>query len=155
MRRTIRAAAVMAALALALLAGCGNDDRVNADNAYVEQTNRAVQAFETQFQQLQTSFTPVSTPAQDRRTLVTLRQTVDRAAAQLQRIQAPPRLATLHARLITELQGYDAVIATARKRFAVEDPQRVATARTQLSTELAVVATKVAATINHINRRLQ
>ncbi len=155
MRRTIRAAALIAVLASALAVGCGDDDRVAADNAYVARTNAAVQRFETQFQQLQTAFTPVSTAAQDQQTLALLRQSVDRVVGELQRIQAPPRIATLHAGLITQLMAYDGVITAATARFKGADAQQTAAARARLSTDLAAVATRITSTITLINQRLQ
>jgi hypothetical protein len=150
----IRAAVVIPFLVLALLTGCG-DEQVKVDNAYVEATDRAVQSFETRFQQLQAAFTPVSTPEQDLQTLASLQAAVDRAFARLRQVQAPARIAPLHARLVSQVQQYSAAITTAEKDLSVDDPQRVIKARSRFSTQLAAVATKVTATINLINQRLQ
>lgn len=144
----------MAALVLTAVAGCG-DEQITADNAYVAATDRAVRSFETQFQQLQSSFTSVSTPQQDLQTLGRLRAAVDRAVAQLRRVQAPARIAPLHARLIDQVQAYDAAIAAAGSTFRTGSPKAVAAARTTFSALLASTAAKITATINRINGRLR
>jgi hypothetical protein len=152
MRRTFLA--VLAVVALALATGCG-DEQVKADNAYVAATDRAVRSFETQFQDLQSSFTSVSTPRQDLQTMGRLRVAVDRVVAQLRRVQAPARIAPLHAQLIDQVQAYDGAIAAAEPEFGSEVPKAVAAARTRFSSLLAATAAKVTATINLINGRLR
>ncbi|MCW3000625.1 MAG: hypothetical protein JWN65_4174 [Solirubrobacterales bacterium] len=154
MRALIRASLVLPVVAVLLLSGCG-DDQVKVNNAYVSATDRAMQAFETEFQQLQTSFTAVSTPAQDLRTLTALQAAVDRVVADLTKVTPPAKIAPLHARLIQQVQRYRAIIQTAKRAFASDDPRRVISARSRFSAALAGVATQVSATINTINERLR
>ena len=142
------------AMAMLLLGGCGGGS-VEGGNAYVKTTDRVVKAFETEFQALQASFTPVSTPRQDLRTLATLRGSVDRAVTALTQITPPATIAPLHARLVRQIQEYRAVIAGAERGFASGDPRRILAARSRFSTALAAVATKISATISAINEQLR
>lgn len=145
---------VALALSVLLLAACG-DDQVKVNNAYVAATDRVVQSFNDEFQALQADFTPVSTPAQDLRTLTAMQATVDRAATRLARIEPPAKIAPLHRTLIARVRSYDAVIADARRGFASDDPRRIVAARARFSTRLAAVGTQIMATINTINSRLR
>lgn len=144
----------MLVLSAMLLAGCG-DEKTKTNNAYVAATDKVVQSFNSDFQALQTDFTPVSTPDQDLTTLSSLQATVDRAAAALQKIDPPKAIATLHTALVAHVRGYDAVIDTAKTGFAAKSPTAVAAARKAFSASLAAVGTQIMATINTINGKLR
>ncbi len=146
--------AVAVAMATVLLSGCGGGS-VQSGNAYVNTTDRVVKAFETEFQALQASFPPVSSPRQDSRTLATLRGSVDRAVTALTQITPPAKIAPLHARLVREVQKYRAVIAGAERGFASGDPRRSLAARSRFSTALTAVATEISVTIAAINEQLR
>ncbi len=154
MRGTIRALLVIPLIALLLMAGCG-DEQTKVNNTYVSATDKAVQEFQTEFQQLQTAFTPVSTPEQDLKTLKRLRETVAEVSVQLMAIRPPAKIASLHARLIDQVKQYDGVIRTAETGFDSDDPRRIIAARSRFSTTLAAVATRITSTINTINKQLQ
>ncbi|MCW3013398.1 MAG: hypothetical protein JWO02_490 [Solirubrobacterales bacterium] len=154
MRGMFRAALVLPVVMVLLLSGCG-DNQVKVDNAYVSATDRAVQAFETEFQHLQTNLTSGSTPAEDRKTLATLRASVDRVVADLKQIKPPAKIAALHPQLIREVQAYRTVIQQAEQGLTSDDPRRIIAARARFPAMLAAVATKITTTINAINQQLQ
>lgn len=154
MRGLIRVTLLVTVMAATLLSGCGND-QVQADNVYVGATDRAVKAFETEFQQLQASFTPVSTRAQDAATLATLRASVERVVAALARVRPPPKIAVLHARLISQINEYEGAIRTAQKGFDAADSRIVIAARARFSTAITAIGTKISETINAINQKLR
>jgi uncharacterized lipoprotein len=150
----LRVALVLPVIALLLLSGCG-DDQVKVNNAYVSATDRAVQAFETEFQHLQTTLTSGGTPEQDRKTLATLTASVDRVVADLKQIKPPAKIAALHPRLIRQVQEYRTVIQKAEQGFVSDDPRRTTAARQRFPAMLAAVATKITTTINAINDQLK
>lgn len=153
MRATIRARLVLGALALTLLSGCG-DDQIEINNAYVGRADRVVQAFQTEFQQLQESFTSQSTTEEDLATLGALRAATERTVLALRAITPPEPVKALHLRLTAEVREYATAVGEAEPGFGSDDPRRVVAARSRFSEALAAVAAKVTATINTINDRL-
>ncbi|WP_354700740.1 hypothetical protein DSM112329_01027 [Paraconexibacter sp. AEG42_29] len=154
MRPGFPATIVVLGLMLALLGGCG-DDRVEVNNAYVASTDRVVRTFENRFQALQADFTPMSTPAQDQKTLVSMQSAVADVVLALGKIVPPDDIRDLHVRLLTRVKEYGGAIATARRGFASEDPKAVNDARGAFATKLQQVAGQVTATITTINDKLR
>jgi hypothetical protein len=146
------AAAVLLAVLLATAAGCGSDQR---DGDYVKALNRAQAGLAQRFGRLEARITPTSSAAQDARTLLAYEAAVRDTVATLRAVDPPGALAPLHRRFIAEVGDYGAALRTARGRLKGDDPQAILAAQGRLRTAVAQTGTRLNATIQAINRKLQ
>ncbi len=150
----LRCACLAALVAVLGIAGCGGDD-VKASNAYVDAVNTAQNDFARTFDTLQTQITAQSSATQDRKTLQQFGDAIDGVVGDLQAVETPEKVTSLHKQLIDAIAGYGKTIEEARKAFASNDPSKVLAARTQLSTDVASTSSRINRTIDAINRKLR
>jgi hypothetical protein len=146
--------ALVAALALSLVAtGCGTDNKQK--NAYVDAVNKAQTDFSTTFDKLSSRITSTSTPHQDRQTLQGFEDAIGSVVRNLRAVKAPASVKPLHQRLITEIAGYGAEIATAKKAFASRSASKIVKAQTDLVSAVTAVSAQINKTIDQINTKLR
>jgi hypothetical protein len=153
--RLVRAlAAILLAGALGLLvAGCG--DGAKEKNAYVEQVNGAQKAFAERFDEIQSTLSTTSTPAEDRRALTAFGQATDKVVRELRGITPPGEVQDLHARLIAAVASYGQELRRAQAQIRTDDATQVKQARTDLSTGVRRVQERIADAVSAINAKLQ
>jgi hypothetical protein len=148
-------AAVVAALALSLVAtGCGGSG-TKQKNDYVDAVNKAQTDFSTTFDKLSSKITATSTPAQDRQTLQGFQDAIGSVVRNLRAVKAPGSVKPLHQRLITEISGYGAEIARAKRAFASRSAAKIVKAQTDLVSAVTAVSAQINKTIDQINARLR
>jgi hypothetical protein len=144
---------LLACLIALTATACGSD--TGAANDYVAATNRAVTSFESRFAVLQSGFTATSTPSQDIATLDRFSSSVAAIVRALKRIKPPSSVASLHARLVGAVEGYNPVIAKAKREFRTTDARKLVAARTRFSVAITQIATQITAAIEAINTKLR
>jgi hypothetical protein len=150
----LRAAALLAlAMALAAAAGCGSSG--NRDGDYVDALNQAQTALARRFGDLQRRMAATSSAQQDAKTLGAYEAAVRQTVAQLREVDPPGALAPLHQRFIGEVAGYETALRTARRELRGDDPQAILAAQGRLRTAVAQAGTRLNATIDAINRKLE
>jgi hypothetical protein len=155
MPKLIRVAIVVAfALTLSLVAaGCGSDNKQK--NNYVDAVNKAQTDFSTTFDKLSSKITATSTPGQDRQTLQGFQDAIGSVVRNLRAVKAPATVKPLHDRLITEISGYGAEIARAKRAFASRSAAKIVRAQTDLVSAVTAVSAQINKTIDQINARLR
>lgn len=151
-RRTM-GAALLTALALLPAAGCGDD--VKPRNAYVDQVNSAQRRFVASFERLSSQITRSSTRAQDRRTLEGFDEAIGETVSELDDIEPPGEVRSLHARLAREIAGYGEVVREARDALSSRSPEAIAAAQAELAKDTSKASAAVGRTIDQINARLR
>ena len=141
--------------AVLALAGCGEDKRAQARNAYADEVNRAQSDFAQSFKSLSKRITRTTTPGRGRRTLQGFEDAVDNVVTALRRIDAPADVQPLHRRLIAEIAGYGRAIHRAKLAFATGSPQRILRAQSALVNSTTAISERINRTIAAINRQLQ
>lgn len=144
MRRVV----ALALLAAATLAGCGggDDQDAQADRAYIDQVNGAVQRFAREARQLPAGF------AAD--TLHTYSATLERTADDLRAIDPPESVASLHRELAGDVATYANAIDAAASAPLSKDPDTVVAAQQALLKATATANREVNRTLREIGRRL-
>jgi hypothetical protein len=142
----------LVALAFVVAAGCGSDTK--AANDYVEAVNTAQNDFAATFERLEGQIGKTSTPSQSRQTLGRFKTAVDKVVADLEAVQPPAKVATLHRRLVGEIASYREQIAGAQKAFSSKDPTKIIAAQAKLVTAVTQVSGAINATIDAINTKL-
>lgn len=150
-RRAHLLATVVVALALALGACGGNDEK----DSYVDAVNRAQNDLARRFDRLQTRITPTSTPAQDRRTLSAYEAAVRSAVTELRTVDPPDGLDALHRRFIGDIAAYGSEVRKARERLARGTPRDALVAQQRLVAAVGRISTRINRTIAAINDKLQ
>lgn len=147
---------LLAASALAGLAGCGGDsiDRGQA-NRYADAVNKAQSDFAGTLDELSAKVTPTSTRAQDDKTLQSFQAAVDRVVGRLRAVDVPPRVKDLHARFIAQIAAYGKEIDRVRPAFNSPDPQKILAAQQRLRTAVQNVSQQINGTISQINTKLK
>jgi hypothetical protein len=143
-----RVVAAVAALAVIALPGCGggDDKDAQADRAYIDQVNGAVQRFAREAKQLPAGF--------EADTLHTYSATLDRTAQDLRAIDPPASVANLHAELAGDVAtSADAIDAAAGAPLS-KDPDKVVAAQQALLKATATANREVNRTLKEIGRRL-
>ncbi len=143
-RRVVAAFAVLAVIALA---GCGGDAHdTQADRAYIDQVNGAVQRFAREARQLPAGF--------EAGTLHTYSATLEQTADNLRAIDPPAAVATLHRELAGDVSTYADAIDAAASAPLAEDPDKVVAAQQALLKATATANRDVNRTLKAIGRRL-
>jgi hypothetical protein len=146
-------AAIVLALLLASVAGCGSTDHSGRD--YVQAINRAQTGLVKRFTTLQAKVTPTSSAAQDRQTLLAYEAAVRKTVTDLRAVQPPSGLDALHRQFIAEVGAYGTALRTTRGELRSENAQAILAAQGRLRTAVARTGTRLNATIAAINRKLQ
>jgi FKBP-type peptidyl-prolyl cis-trans isomerase (trigger factor) len=148
---------LLAASALAALAGCGSSDGIDRAqaNRYADAVNKAQSDFAGTLDELSAKVTPTSTRAQDDKTLQSFQTAVDRVVGQLKAVDVPPRVKDLHAKFIAQISAYGREIDRVRPAFDSPDPQKILAAQQQLRTAVQKVSDQINGTINQINAKLK
>jgi hypothetical protein len=144
----IRRGLALALLAAVTLAGCGGGDDKDgqADRAYIDQVNRAVQRFAREAKQLPAGF--------EADTLHTYSATLERTAEDLRAITPPDSVATLHQDLAGDVSTYADAIEAAASAPLSKDPDQVVAAQQALLKATATANREVNRTLREIGRRL-
>jgi uncharacterized lipoprotein len=145
-------AAVLLALLVAALAGCGAD---SGHDGYVKALNKAQTGLAQRFTQLQSRITPTSTAKQDEKTLRAYEGAVGRTVRDLRAIHPPDGFDTLHRRFVGEVADYGTALRTARAELGGDDPRAILAAQGRLKTAVADTGRKLNATIQAINKKLE
>ncbi|MEZ5123538.1 MAG: hypothetical protein R2736_18530 [Solirubrobacterales bacterium] len=149
-------AAVLAALALvAVLAGCGSDDKVKQANAYVEQVNEAQTAFAQTIQRINRQVTTDSTATEDRKTLHQYIAAVDRVVKRLRAIDPPESVAPLHDKLVKAIDDYGDEVESAVNTLEHPTATSLLDAQQKLLDSTQTVTKQINSTIDRINTRLR
>jgi len=135
-------------LAAVSLAGCGggDDQDAQADRAYIEQVNGAVQRFAREAKQLPAGF--------EIGTLHTYSATLERTADDLRAIDPPESVAALHRELAGDVSTYADAIDAAASAPLSKDPDQVVAAQQALLKATATANREVNRTLREIGRRL-
>jgi hypothetical protein len=135
-------------LAAVSLAGCGggDDQDTQADRAYIEQVNGAVQRFAREAEQLPAGF--------ETDTLHTYSATLERTADDLRAIDPPASVAALHRELAGDVSTYADAIDAAASAPLSKDPDKVVAAQQALLKATATANREVNRTLREIGRRL-
>jgi hypothetical protein len=149
----MRLAAAAVALAV-LVAGCGSG-HAKESNRYVDSVNAAQGRFTTTLDRLSGAIGTSTTPAQDRRTLRAFEAAVGRAVGALRGIEPPAEVRPLHRRLIGELDVYGREVRRETGVLRSDDPKALVAAQRRLLAFTNESASRINATIDEINRRLQ
>ena len=147
-----RAALLLALLLATVAAGCGSKQD---HGDYVKALNQAQADLARRFDALQQRVTPTSSARQDRKTLTAYAAAVRKAVADLQAVQPPSGLATLHRRFVAQVGDYGTALRTARGDLGAEDPQKILAAQGRLRTAVARTGTRLNATVQAINQKLK
>jgi hypothetical protein len=146
---------LLVAVATALGAAACGDDSAKQRNAYADAVNQAQSDFAQSFRSLSRRITSTTTPGQGRRTLQGFEDAVDDVVTDLQGIDAPADVQSLHRRLITEISDYGREIRRAKRAFATGAPQRILDAQGKLVDATTRISSRINRTIAAINRQLQ
>jgi hypothetical protein len=143
-----RRVVALALLAIATLAGCGggDDDNAQADRAYIDQVNGAVQRFAREAKALPSGF--------EADTLHTYSATLERTADDLRAIDPPASVAALHKELAGDVATYADAIEDAASAPLSKDPDTVVAAQQALLKATATANRQVNRTLREIGRRL-
>jgi cytochrome c556 len=143
-----RRVVALALLAGAMLAGCGggDDKDAQADRAYIDQVNGAVQRFAREAKQLPSGF--------EADTLHTYSATLERTAGDLRAIVPPDSVAGLHRQLAGDVSSYADAIDAAASAPLSKDPDRVVAAQQTLLKATSTANREVNRTLREIGRRL-
>lgn len=144
----MRRGVVLALLAAATLVGCGggDDQDAQADRAYIDQVNGAVERFAREAKQLPAGF--------EAHTLRTYSATLDRTANDLRAIEPPAAVATLHRQLAGDVSTYADAIDEAASAPLSKDPNKVVAAQQALLKATTTANRQVNRTLQEIGRRL-
>jgi hypothetical protein len=144
-------AALLAVVALAA-AGCGTDTK--AENAYVDDVQRAQTAYVTRFDQSLARLTATSTLAQDRATLGQFAQITDRFGTTLQQLEPPSKVAAEHRALVAAVVAVREQFVRGRARLSGGTSRDRAVVRTQLSSAVDANQARFTKAIAAINAAL-
>jgi hypothetical protein len=150
----MRRAATGGLLAAVLLAGCGSSG-VDEANRYVDAVNRAQTQFAGTMDRLSGRISSSSSITADARVLRTFDSALGRVMVRLRQARPPSDVATLHRRLVGEMDAYGARVRHEAKVLRGKDTTRLVAAQQRLLTATDDVSRQINATIDQINRRLK
>ena len=155
MTRTIRRAAGLLALVLALgAAGCGGDDSTAAD-AYVTDVNKIQSQFVSAYQRLASEVTASSPSDDDAQTFEKLSETLSLMITRLRAVDEPQEVRRQHEELATTLESYRDDLSSAAEQLASGSSARAAKARSQLEKQTATLSEAFGRKITEINEQLR
>ncbi len=147
-----KTAATAALITVTALAACGD----TADkNAYVDQVTKVQQATQKEATNLSTAMSSATTPGQVASNLTKLADSVEKNAADLQKIEAPEEVAKQHAAYVTLMKTFSTDLKELAVKVKKATPTTVPTLLTdasKLTTTLSTGETKI---VNDINTELQ
>ena len=155
LRRTLVSCAVLSAVAVPI-SGCTSSDTKKA-NAYVSEVNGIQADVASQVTQATLKISPSSAPAADRAALESFDTAITRGVVRLKAVKPPSKVAALHAKLITTIDGFRTAIATAKAKLGTLTSGKPATliaAQGAFITSLNAVSAGITSTIDDINRKL-
>jgi hypothetical protein len=150
----MRRAAAGGLLAAALLGGCGSSG-VDEANRYVDAVNRAQTQFAGTMDSLSGRISSSSSMSADARVLRTFDTALGRVMVQLRQAKPPGRVASLHDRLLGEMNSYGAQVRQEARVLSSKDTTRLVAAQQRLLSATDEVSRNINATIDRINRRLK
>jgi hypothetical protein len=148
-------ALVLAAVALALVAGvgCGSDNKESND--YVSAINKAQTDFANSVQKIGTSASGSNATEKAQNTFASLEQAIDKVVADLKAVNPPDKVADLHNELVSELNQFKGQVKTAGDSLSSGDPQAITKAQTAFASSASTLGTRISQTIDNINKTLQ
>ena len=150
----MRRAAMGGLLAAVLLAGCGSSG-VDEANRYVDAVNRAQTQFAGTMDRLSGRISSSSSISADARVLRTFDTALGRVMVQLRAAKPPSSVATLHRRLVGEMDAYGAQVRQEAKVLRTKDSTRLVAAQQRLLTATDTVSRRMNGTIDQINSKLK
>lgn len=141
-------------LAAVLLAGCGSSG-VDDANRYVDAVNRAQTQFAGTMDRLSGRISNSSSVSADARVLRTFDSALGRVMVQLRAAKPPASVATLHRRLVGEMDAYGARVRHEADVLRSKDTTRLVAAQQRLLTATDTVSRQINATIDQINSQLK
>ena len=150
----MRRAAVGGLLAAVLVAGCGSSG-VDEANRYVDAVNRAQTQFAGTMDRLSGRISSSSTISADTRVLRTFDTALGRVMVQLRAAKPPSSVATLHRRLVGEMDAYGAQVRHEAQVLRSKDTTRLVAAQQRLLTATDTVSRRMNGTIDQINSKLK
>jgi hypothetical protein len=137
-----------------LLAGCGSGG-VDEANRYVDAVNRAQTQFAGTMGRLSGRISASSSMTADARVLHTFDTALARVMVDLRQVRPPGSVATLHRRLVGEMDAYGARVRSEARVLRSKDATRLVAAQQRLLTATDQVSRHINTTIDQINRRLK
>src|SRR5689334_8407609 len=148
------AVAGLAVLALVAGAGCGGDTK--SSNDYVSAVNKVQTDFANNVRKVGSSTPNGSDPgAAAKKTYADLGTAIDKAISDLKGVEAPDKVKDLHNELISEMEAFKSQVSDAASSLSSKDPQAIVKAQTKFATSASALGTKIAQTIDNINKKLQ
>jgi hypothetical protein len=141
-------------IAAVLLAGCGSNG-VDEANRYVDAVNRAQMRFAGTMDRLSGRISTSSSLTADTHVLRTFDTALTKVMAGLRQVTPPDRVASLHHRLVGEMDDYGRRVRREERVLRTKDPTRLVAAQQRLLTATDEVSRDINATIDQINRRLK
>jgi hypothetical protein len=140
--------ALAAALSLVVLAGCGGDTA--SKNDYVEAVNKAQTDFAASVGNVQAGSAENPEAIFDR-----LEKGLDQIVADLEKVEPPEEVKSLHDKLIDDFSKFSAVVKDAGESIGSGSQKKILEAQQKFGTEAAEIGGRVSATITEINSKLQ
>jgi hypothetical protein len=150
----MRRAAAGGLLAAALLGGCGSSG-VDEANRYVDAVNHAQTQFAGTMDTLSGRISSSSTTRADARVLRRFDTALGRVMVELRRAKPPQGVASLHQRLVGDMNAYGAKVRHEAGVLGSKDTTRLVAAQQRLLTATDQVSRDINATVDRINRRLK
>ena len=150
----MRRAAAGGLAAAVLLAGCGSNG-VDEANRYVDAVNHAQTQFAGTMDRLSGRISSSSSLTADARVLRTFDTALGRVMIQLRDAKPPAKVASLHRRLVGEMDAYGARVRREARVLRSKDTTRLVAAQQRLLTATDQVSRDINATIDRINRQLK
>ena len=146
-------AALALLIAVLALAACGSSDTKEA-NRYVGQVNEIQNDVAAKFRAAGAAISPTATTEANDKALQQFDAAVTSAVARLKGVDAPDKVAALHARLVQAVDGYHASIAAARRALRAKNQAALTRAQTAFSAGTTKISALITTTIEAINGKL-
>src|SRR4051794_29357639 len=143
----------VAALALIAVSGCGSD--TNKSNDYVGAINKVQTDFAANVSKVGSAPAGSDPVASAQKTFTALGAAIAKAISDLQGVDPPDKVKSLHTQLIAEMNQFAKEVKTAGDSLTSKDPQKILAAQSKFATDAGSIETKVTQTIGQINTKLQ
>ena len=154
MRSLRRPAAVfLAVLSLGGAAGCGSDRKAADD--YVRAINRVQADFAKSVDKVRRAPAGRDPAVAAKRTFRALGAAIDRVIADLRAVKPPANVRSLHGRLVAEMGDFDAQVRAAGNSLSSRSRRKMLAAQSKFATQSSALGSRIAKTIDAINRKLR